>query len=140
MKPPYTSPSLSLAAHFAGGGKRNPRLLQKVLQNAIEALPVLLGDDGQGVGGLDGVGIAYADDRLGPHPVDDFVGPARVQNPAGHFQPGRGAVADQIDVCESDFLVEGRFGGARGVQIQRIPPGAEEERAAVAPGREDAPN
>ena len=65
------SPPQLLAALLAGDGQGQALLLQKLLEQAVKALAILLLDDGCDVCCLQDVGIAAADNRFGQDECDD---------------------------------------------------------------------
>ena len=104
----------------------------EVLDDAEELLAVAPGHERGLVGGLDGVGVAVADDALGAHGVGDLLDQTGLVHPRRHVEPRGVAVRGRLEVDEADErrtgLVEEGFGEVRAPAV--------EEDGAVAPLRE----
>src|SRR5438105_15859552 len=95
-------------------------------------LAVARAEDGARVGRLDAVGIAVADDHLGPHDVDDVVEEAGADNPTWNVQPSRRTNAVCLQVQESDLPgVAVAVDGA--IAIEHVVARADERAGAVTP-------
>src|SRR5947209_10230597 len=96
------STAAALAGGLAGDAEVQAVLVGEVLHGAEEVLAVARRHHGRLVGGLDGVGVAVADDALGAHGVQNFFEQAGLVDPHGYVEARGVALDGRLHIEEAD--------------------------------------
>src|SRR5713226_10253471 len=83
------SPSPTLAHRLPRKATLDPLPFHELLEVGVELQAVLLRDDGCGIGGFDGIGVAVAGDHLGSHHVHNRFEQAIVEHRSEERRVGK---------------------------------------------------